>query len=78
MTLTALFAYFAVHLWMAATLYGTVGMGLFFLILFVPAVGDIVGLVLLLRVGARVIPIALACAAALLLWRELLARRSLR
>lgn len=77
-TLTALIGYFAVHLWMAASLYGTTGMGTFFLLLFVPGIGDAAGLVLLFRAGARAVPIAYAAVAALLIWREILEKRSIR
>jgi uncharacterized membrane protein YccC len=76
-TLAALIGYFAVHLWMAAALYGTAGMGTFFLLLFVPGAGDVLGVILLLRAGARAIPLALAAAAALLVWREILEKNSL-
>lgn len=77
-TLTALIGYFAVHLWMAAALYGTAGMGTFFLLLFVPGVGDAAGLILLLRAGARALPVAYAAVALLLLWREILEKRSVK
>lgn len=73
-TLTGVLGWFAVHLWMAAALYGTAGMGTFFLLLFVPGAGDAAGLVLLLQRGARAIPAAYGAVAALLIWREVLER----
>ncbi len=77
-TLAALIGYFAVHLWMAASLYGTAGMGTFFLLLFVPGVGDAAGLVLLLRAGAQALPIAYAAVALGLIWREISEKRSVK
>lgn len=77
-TLAALTGYFAVHLWMAAALYGAAGMGTFFLLVFVPGIGDAAGIFLLLRAGARAVPAAYAAVAALLIVREILERREVR
>lgn len=73
-----LLAYFVIHILMSSSVYALVGMGTFFLILFVPVIGDMMGVWFLIKSGISVLVISYVVLTVLLVSSAALKIRSTR
>ena len=73
-----LLAYFVIHILMSSSVYALVGMGTFFLILFVRVIGDMMGIWFLIKFGISALAISYAVLAVLLVGSAVLEARSAR